>query len=128
MKKLRIAGVVLALIAFGTATLTATGTADSAKRGKRVFGLTYWAASDFFETIANTVKAAAEANGDEVIIIEAQQDNLKQLNIIEDFITRGVDAVFLNPVDRDAIKPALVNLRKAIILQTALALIVPKVL
>ena len=114
MKRFRIAGVVLALIAFSTATLTATGTADSGKKsGKRVFGLTYWAASDFFETIANTVKAAAEANGDEVIIIEAQQDNLKQLNIIEDFITRGVDAVFLNPVDRDAIKPALVNLRRA---------------
>jgi len=30
MKKLRIAGVVLALIAFGTATLTATGTAGYA--------------------------------------------------------------------------------------------------
>ena len=48
MKRFRITGVILALIAFGTATLTATGTADSGKKtGKRVFGLTFWGGERF---------------------------------------------------------------------------------
>jgi len=77
------------------------------------FGYTYWAASDFFLTIGEAIKAQAEANGDTCIIIDAQQDNQKQIDIIDDFIAKGVDLVFLNPVDRDAIKPALVALKEA---------------
>lgn len=124
MKFFRALSVVLILAVCGPAGLAAQGGKDTgngassgaavkAKKGKRVFGFTYWAASDFFETIGQTVKTIAESNGDEVIIIEAQQDNLKQLNIIDDFITKKVDAVFLNPVDRNAIKPALIALKKA---------------
>ena len=78
----------------------------------KVFGFTYWGASDFFETIGETIKKNVEANGDEIIIIDAQQDNQTQLNIIDDFIARGVDLVFLNPVDRNAIKPALMALKQ----------------
>ncbi|HJJ90206.1 MAG TPA: sugar ABC transporter substrate-binding protein [Methanocorpusculum sp.] len=77
------------------------------------FGLTYWAASDFFETIAQTVTDIAASNGDRTIVVDAQQDAQRQLNIIDDFIIRGVDAVFLNPVDKDAIRPALIALRNA---------------
>lgn len=114
MKRVRVLGLALMLTACCATAVYAGGKREAdAGSGKRVFGLTYWAASDFFETIANTVKEAAAARGDEVIIIEAQQDNLRQLNIIDDFITRGVDAVFLNPVDRDAIRPALINLKNA---------------
>lgn len=82
------------------------------KKG-RTFGFTYWAASDFFLTIGESVKEIAEANGDTVIIVDAQQDNQKQLDLIDDFIAKGCDVVFLNPVDRDAIKPGLVALKEA---------------
>jgi ribose transport system substrate-binding protein len=87
--------------------------AQGDKKGKRVFGYTYWAASDFFTTIGQSIKEIAEKNGDEIIIVDAQQNNERQLNIIDDFITRKVDIVFLNPVDRDAIKPALLKLKSA---------------
>ncbi|MDR2759810.1 MAG: sugar ABC transporter substrate-binding protein [Spirochaetaceae bacterium] len=104
--------VLIALTACGS--LFAGGGRDGgAKTGKRVFGYTYWAASDFFETIGQSMREIIEANGDEIIIVDAQQDNQYQLNVIEDFITRGVSVVFLNPVDRDAIRPALVALQNA---------------
>lgn len=81
--------------------------------GGRKFGYTYWAASDFFTTIGESMQEVAQANGDEVLIVDAQQDQAKQISIIEDFITQGVSAVFLNPVDREGVKPALQMLKEA---------------
>lgn len=91
---------------------TETADAETAEGG-RTFGYTYWAASDFFSTIGDTLTEEAAKNGDEVIIVDAQQDQATQLSIIEDFITQGVDAVFLNPVDREGIEPALDMLNEA---------------
>lgn len=110
MKKTVLA-VLLVLAVFG-GSVFAGGKTESAKKGK-VFGYTYWAASDFFETIGQSIKDIAEKNGDTCIIIDAQQDNQKQLDIIDDFIVKGVDVVFLNPVDRNGIKPALLALKQA---------------
>lgn len=87
--------------------------AQSEATGGRKFGYTYWAASDFFSTIGEALQEAAAANGDEVIIVDAQQDQAKQISIIEDFITQEVSAVFLNPVDREGIEPALDMLAEA---------------
>lgn len=84
-----------------------------AKEGGLTFGITYWTESDFFKTIANSITEAAEADGNSTVIVNAEQDSAKQIQIIEDFITQGVDAVFLNPVDRDAITPALELLNEA---------------
>ena len=96
-------------------TTEATDDTDAAdtKEGGHKFGYTYWAASDFFSTIGDTLTELAKANGDEVIVVDAQQDQAKQISIIEDFITQGVDAVFLNPVDREGIEPALDMLNEA---------------
>lgn len=110
-RKIVVLALVLALIA--STTVFANGTKEAPKKDHKVFGYTYWAASDFFETIGQSIKEIAEKNGDECIIIDAQQDNQKQLDIIDDFIVKGVDVVFLNPVDRDGIKPALLALKKA---------------
>ena len=77
------------------------------------FGYTYWAASDFFSTIGESMEEIAKKHGDEVIIQDAQQDQEKQQSIIEDFVSQGVSAVFLNPVDRDGIEPALDMLNEA---------------
>ena len=46
-------------------------------------------------------------------MVDAQQDSTKQLQVVEDFIAQDVDAVFLNPVDKDAIEPALQKLDEA---------------
>ena len=65
-------------------------TADAeTTEGGRKFGYTYWAASDFFSTIGDTLTEEAAKNGDEVIIVDAQQDQATQLSIIEDFHYAG---------------------------------------
>lgn len=51
--------------------------------------------------------------GNKTVVVDAQQDSTKQIQIIEDFIAQDVDAVFLNPVDRDAVAPALQKLKEA---------------
>ncbi len=79
----------------------------------KTFGITYWIESDFFKTVAESITEAAEADGNKTVVVDAQQDSTKQIQIIEDFIAQGVDAVFLNPVDRDAIEPALQKLKEA---------------
>lgn len=99
-------------------TMTCTGMPVMAeekdpKAGGLTFGITYWTESDFFKTIANSITEAAEADGNSTVIVNAEQDSAKQIQIIEDFITQGVDAVFLNPVDRDAIAPALEMLNES---------------
>lgn len=97
--------------AAGTAAGTSSET-GSAGGGKK-FGITYWTESDFFKTIATSITTAAEAEGNSTVVVNAEQDSAKQIQIVEDFITQGVDAVFLNPVDRDAITPALELLNEA---------------
>ncbi len=100
----------MAAAAFGTAAM-AEGT--DVKDGGLTFGITYWTESDFFKTIASSIQEAAEADGNSVTVVNGEQDSAKQIQIVEDFITKGVDAVFLNPVDRDAIAPALELLDEA---------------
>ncbi len=78
-----------------------------------VYGVTYWCESDFFKTVADSITEEAEANGDTTVVVDAQQDSTKQIQIIEDFIAQGVKAVYLNPVDKDAIEPALRKLNEA---------------
>lgn len=91
---------------------TADADATTSEGGLK-FGYTYWAASDFFSTIGDTLAEVAAANGDEVISKDAQQDQATQISIIEDFITQGVAAVFLNPVDAEGVEPAVELLNEA---------------
>lgn len=79
----------------------------------KTLGITYWCSSEFFMTLAQGITTPAEADGYKTVIVDAEQDATKQIQIIEDFIAQGVSAVFLNPVDKDAIEPALQELAKA---------------
>ncbi len=92
-----------------TACLGSVGVAEESK----TFGITYWCSSEFFMTLADGITTAAAADGNKTVIVDAEQDAAKQIQIVEDFIAQGVDAVFLNPVDKDAIEPALQELAAA---------------
>lgn len=87
--------------------------ADTAQGNGLKMGITYWTASDFFQTIADSISEEAKKDGNSVVVSDAGQDSAKQIQIIEDFIAQDVDVVFLNPVDRDAITPALQELKDA---------------
>lgn len=96
-----------------TTEATEDATEEVVEGEGKLYGITYWCESDFFSTIANSITEKAEADGSSTVIVDAQQDSAYQIQIIEDFIAQGVDAVFLNPVDKDAITPALMLLEEA---------------
>lgn len=104
----RILGLVLVLM-LALACMGSMAMAEEAK----TFGVTYWCASEFFLVIGDGIEAAAAADGNKVIEVDAEQDTAKQIQIVEDFIAQDVSAVFLNPVDKDAITPAVQALANA---------------
>ena len=61
----------------------------------------------FFSVIAENVKNEASKHGFDVIIVDGDRDVQKQANQIDDFITKGVSAIILNPCDRHSIGPAI---------------------
>ncbi|MDD3840475.1 MAG: sugar ABC transporter substrate-binding protein [Clostridia bacterium] len=67
----------------------------------------------FFIILEKSIRDKVEENGDVLITTDPAMDVSKQINQIEDLITQGIDAIFLNPVDWEGIRPALVALEEA---------------
>ena len=67
----------------------------------------------FFVALEGSIREVVEANGDELISLDPQNSNEKQLALVEDIIAQGVKAMFVNPVDREGIIPALDALKAA---------------
>ncbi len=67
----------------------------------------------FFVALEGSIREVVEANGDELISLDPQNSNEKQLALVEDLISQGIVAIFINPVDRDGITPALDALQAA---------------
>ena len=67
----------------------------------------------FFVALEGAIREVVEANGDELISLDPQNSNEKQLNLIEDMISQVIVAMFVNPVDKDGITPGLDALKNA---------------
>ncbi len=67
----------------------------------------------FFVALEGSIREVVEANGDELISLDPQNSNEKQLSQIEDMISQGIVAIFINPADKDGITPALDALQAA---------------
>ena len=67
----------------------------------------------FFVTLEGAIREVVEANGDELISLDPQNSNENQISQIEDLISRGIVAIFLNPVDRDGVIAGLDLLKEA---------------
>jgi ribose transport system substrate-binding protein len=67
----------------------------------------------FFAVIEQTIREEVEKNGDRLITLDPDADPIKQISQIEDMISQKIDAIFLNPVDLEKIRPALVSLNRA---------------
>ena len=61
----------------------------------------------FFSVIAENITNEAAKHGYEVIIVDGERDVQKQANQIDDFLTKGVSAIILNPCDRISIGAAV---------------------
>lgn len=91
-----------------TTTETTAAEGTEAKSGGRKFGATYMTMNNpFFGAMNDAIKAKLEANGDTLITLDPALDPVKQISQVEDLISQGVDAIFLNPADWQGIKPAL---------------------
>lgn len=67
----------------------------------------------FFVALEGAIREVVESHGDELISLDPQNSNEKQVSQIEDLISRGITAMFVNPVDREGIIPALDKLKEA---------------
>ena len=82
-------------------------------QGKK-FGATYMTLNNpFFGVMNDAIKAELEKNGDTLITLDPALDVVKQISQIEDLVAQGVDAIFLNPVDWQAVAPGLMAAQEA---------------
>lgn len=67
----------------------------------------------FFVILEKTIREGVEARGDKLISTDPANDVTLQITQIEDMITQGIDAIFLNPAEAEGILPALDMLKEA---------------
>lgn len=65
--------------------------------------------NQFFVSLAEGAEEAAEKAGVKLAVADAGDDSAKQQNDIEDLISRNVSVLIVNPVDSDAVAPAVQN-------------------
>lgn len=63
----------------------------------------------FFVSLSEGAKAEAEKQSVKLVVVDAGDDAAKQTNDIEDLISRNVSVLIVNPVDSDAVVPAVQN-------------------
>mgnify|MGYP002528862504 CR=1 FL=1 len=81
---------------------------------KKLFGATYMTMNnEFYKIVNNQIRMQVEKNGDQMITLDPALDQKKQNEQIKQLVKRKVDAIFLNPVDWEAVEPGLVAAKKA---------------
>ncbi|WP_096187184.1 ribose ABC transporter substrate-binding protein RbsB [Evansella halocellulosilytica] len=61
----------------------------------------------FFVTLQEGAEEKAEELGIDLIMVDAQDDDAKQINDVEDLIQRGVDLILINPTDSSSVISAI---------------------
>lgn len=110
------APVTSAAAAAAAATKAAAGSTAAAKTEKkhRVFAASYFTLNNtHFISWSKGLRSVIEANGDELIDLDAQLDINKQISDIEDVLQKNIDAIFVAPVDSEGIKTAYLSCQKA---------------
>ncbi len=92
----------------------AEATLGERPEGGYTFGYTCMDGTNpFFVILEKTIRDKVEANGDTLISTDPANDVSLQITQIEDMITQGIDAIFLNPAEAEGILPALDMLKEA---------------
>ncbi len=83
-------------------TFVAFGAFASGQGGKVTFGVTIQSFDDvFMQTVLDAVKQEAKNQGVKVVVADAKSDTVEQLKIVDNFITSGVDAIIVHPINQD---------------------------
>lgn len=109
---------VLSLFLIGYAALGLSGCGQVSGEGDdhypRIFGATYMTRNNpYFDVVHEALSEAVEGNGDILISRDPQQDQEKQNDQILEMIDEGIEVLFLNPVDWEEVKPALIACQEA---------------
>src|SRR3954468_5118757 len=76
--------------------------------GKQRIGLsTSTLNNPFFVSLRDGAQEATDEGGVELIVSDAQNDTAQQQDDIQNFITQQVNVILVNPVDSDAVVPAV---------------------
>lgn len=87
---------------------------DAENHAPRLFGATYMTRNNpFFDVLHESILEVVEANGDILISRDPLQDQEKQNAQILEMIDAGIECLFLNPVDWEEVKPALIACQEA---------------
>lgn len=111
-------GIFVIIAVFGMVIAAYTKTyfcyAQKYQKHERIFGATYMTMNNqFYKVINNEIKLKVEENGDHLIALDPALDQKKQNEQIRYLIKKGVDVIFLNPVDWKKVKPGLEAAKKA---------------
>ena len=101
MKRRNLVLVLAMLLIASVSFLGASGQADSDESGKVVIGLSQRrvAGSDWWKTLIEGAEYAANKNGVELIVLDANGDTVQQNVDVNTLINRQVDAIIVNPND-----------------------------
>jgi ribose transport system substrate-binding protein len=105
-KRLLVAAAVFALVAGGCAE-EAAGPEGGEEGGVTIALSLSTLQNPFFVTLRDGAQGAADQAGVELAVADAQDDAQTQASDIDDFITRGVDVIIVNPVDSAAVVPSV---------------------
>ena len=73
-----------------------------------IFGATYMTRNNpYFDVLQEGIEEVVEGNGDILISRDPNQDQDKQNEQIMEMIDEGIEVLFLNPVDKEKVLPAL---------------------
>ncbi len=109
MKKLVIVMVVFVLV---VGLAFAGGQKEEKKEGYKMGGIVFY--SDFFMQLVQAgMKTAAEEAGVDITFAVSELDEAKEARIIDDMITKGVDAILITPVSSDGSTAALKKAKEA---------------
>ncbi len=110
-----ISGALILFLILGLVSVAGEDGSGSRGGGRfHLMGATYMSRSNpFFDVLHESIQEVLEGNGDRMISRDPAQDQEKQNEQILDMIEEGIEVLFLNPVDWEAVEPALVACREA---------------
>jgi ABC-type sugar transport system substrate-binding protein len=99
---------VLAVLASSLAVGCQRGEGGGGDGGGQRIGLSISTLNNpFFVSLRDGAQQAADEAGVELIVSDAQNDAATQQDDVQNFVTQQVDAILVNPVDSEAVVPAV---------------------
>ena len=97
-----------------TAEQAAPADTEAASEGdKPVIAGVVFQSDTFMQTVQNGLQAAADEAGVDLILGNTENDLAKESSMIDDYITRGVDAIVITPISADGSLAALKKAKEA---------------